>query len=80
MHCNVTITFDGNKNSGGAILPRSSNIFVYLGSAEEGMKLEKLVSDEARRRGMLKKNGEPNVSAFVVHCVRFTIEHEKIKK
>lgn len=60
-------------------MPRSVNVFVYLGSGEEGQKLEDLIKKEAKRRGFTKKNGEANVSPFVVHCIKYTLEHESRK-
>lgn len=58
-------------------MPRSVNIFVYLGSGEEGVALEKLIQKEAKRRKFIKKNGEANVSTFVVHCIKYTVDREK---
>lgn len=58
-------------------MPNSVNIFVYLGSGEEGEELEKVVKREAKKRGYTKRNDEPNVSPFVVHCIKYTIAHEK---
>lgn len=36
-----------------------------------------LCEAEARRRGMLTGRGEPNISEFLRHCVRYTVAHEK---
>jgi hypothetical protein len=58
-------------------MPNSVNIFVYLGSGEIGEELENLIQREAKKRGFIKKNGEANISPFVVHCIKYTIAHEK---
>jgi len=59
-------------------MPNSVNIFVYLGSSKEGEELEALIQKEAKKRGYVKKNKEEaNVSPFVVHCIKYTIAHEK---
>lgn len=58
-------------------MPNSVNIFVYLGSGKEGHDLEDLTQKEAKRRGYVKKNGKANVSPFVVHCIKYTVAHEK---
>lgn len=60
-------------------MPNSVNIFVYLGSGKEGEELELLIQKEAKKRGFTKKNGEANVSPFVVHCIKYAVAHEKVK-
>lgn len=58
-------------------MPNSVNIFVYLGSGDDGARLEQLIQKEAKRRGFTKKNGDANISPFVVHCIKYTLDHEK---
>lgn len=58
-------------------MPNSVNIFVYLGSGDEGAELEQLIQKEAKRRGFVKKDGKANMSPFVVHCIKYAIAHEK---
>lgn len=58
-------------------MQRPTNIFVYLGTGDEGQKLEDLIKKEAKRRGFAKKGGDANVSPFIVHCIKYTVAHEK---
>ena len=60
-------------------MPNSVNIFVYLGSNKEGEEIEEMIQKEAKKRGFVKKNNEANVSPFVVHCVKYTVAHEKVR-
>ncbi len=60
-------------------MPRSVNIFVYLGSGTAGEKLEEMILKEAKKKGFIKKNGDANVSPFVVHCINYTVAHEPRK-
>ncbi len=57
-------------------MSQSTNIFVYLGAKENGEKVLDLIQTEAKRRGFIKKDGQANVSPFVVHCIKYAIEHE----
>lgn len=41
--------------------------------------MERLLNEEAKKRGLLNKKGEPNISAFIVHCIHYAVEHEHIK-
>lgn len=52
------------------------NKFVYLGTGDDGKKLEKELMDEAKRRGFVK-NKKTQFSPFVLYCIKYTLKHDK---